>query len=184
MGKFFHTNDLGFIKTISEEVVDYLVEQWATLYKLSVGESKVNIYGESLGKIYHSPATLMCLVERDPRNITYDGFGPDVEQPIEFRFNRQRLRTHEIPYIKDIHGQPTPVGSIQNLKYGYPEIGDIVFYDGQYYEIANVRENRLIGGMTTMYDKYNTESEDTRMELIASAFLVRKSQVQIEDNHY
>lgn len=184
MAKFFHSNDLAFLKTISEEVVDYVVEQWTTLFKTSVGETRTNLYGESMGKIYHAPATLMCIVERDPRNITYDGFGPDVEQTIEFRFNRQRLRTHEIPQLQTINNVDIPAHAIQNAKFGYPEIGDILSFDGQYYEIANVKENKLIGGSPLMFPNGSSDSDDTRMELIASAFLVRNSEVQIQDRIY
>ena len=64
MAKFFHSKDLDFIKTIAEEVVDYVVQQSVTLFKVSVGETKTNLYGESLGKVYHQPANLMCIIQR------------------------------------------------------------------------------------------------------------------------
>ena len=43
MPKFFNAKDIDFIKTISEEVVDYVVEQAVTLFKISVGETKTNL---------------------------------------------------------------------------------------------------------------------------------------------
>ena len=92
MPKFFHSRDLEFIKTIAEEVVDYVVETTITLFKISVGESKTNLYGESLGKIYHAPANLMCIVDRENTTSNYDEFGPDTQQNVEFRFNKERLR--------------------------------------------------------------------------------------------
>ena len=48
MPKFFNARDLDFIKTISEEIVDYVVEQAIVLFKVSVGETKTNLYGESI----------------------------------------------------------------------------------------------------------------------------------------
>jgi hypothetical protein len=71
MPKFFNSRDLNFIKTIAEEVVDYVVEQAVVLFKVSVGETKTNLYGESLGKVWHAPATLMCIVDREPSNVVY-----------------------------------------------------------------------------------------------------------------
>jgi len=182
MAKFFHSRDLSFIKTISEEVVDYVVEQAITLFKMSVGETKTNLYGESLGKVYHAPANLMCIIEREPQNPEYEGMGLDVTQLIEFRFNRERLRTHELPYLRDISGTKIPVGAIQNTTYGYPEAGDIIAFDGNYYEINHIRENnRLVGGSPRIYDTVTQQFDDARMELIAPALLVRNSQVQIQD---
>jgi len=186
MPKFFNAKDLDFIKSISEEVVDYVVEQAVVLFKVSVGETKTNLYGESLGKIWHEPATLMCIVDREPSNVVYEGFGADKQQAVEFRFNRQRLReiSHSIPKVRDVNGTLVPVGAIQNEQYGYPEIGDVILFDGTYYEIDNVRQSQVIGGSPEIYDQESNQFDDARMNLIATAFMVRRSQVQIEDRTY
>ena len=181
MPKFFNARDLNFLKTIAEEVVDYVVEQAVVLFKVSVGETKTNLYGESLGKVWHAPATLMCIVDREPNNVVYEGFGGDKSQAVEFRFNRQRLRTETLPKLRDVNGTLIPAGAIQNEQFGYPEIGDVILFDGAYYEIDNVRQSQLIGGSPEIYDKESGEFEDTRMNLIATAIMVRRSQVQIED---
>ncbi len=184
MPKFFHNRDIDFIKTISEEVVDYVVEQWITLFKMSVGESKTNLYGESLGKVYHAPATLMCIVDREPQSIIHEGFGPDKEQAVTFAFNRQRLRTHEIPDVHTINNQLIPAEAIQNSEFGYPQIGDIIIFDNSYYEIGQVTQEKLIGGSPLAFPSGSTESDDNRMGLIATAHKVRKSTIQIEDRIY
>lgn len=172
------------MKTISEEVVDYVVEQWITLFKMSVGESKTNLYGESLGKVYHAPATLMCIVDREPQNIIYDGFGPDKSQTVTFSFNRQRLREHEIPQFHTSDNRELPADAIQNTQYGYPQIGDIVIFDNTYYEIDLVKQEKLLGGSPLTFPSGSTESDDNRMSLIVQAHMVRKSAIQIEDRIY
>lgn len=187
MPKFFNPNDIKFLKTISEEVVNFVVEQWVTLLKVSVGESKTNLYGESIGKIYHAPASLMCIVDREPQSITHDVFGPDVEQAVEFRFNRLALRdgsVGELPMVTTVNGVDIPANSIQNTKFGYPEQGDIIVFDGSYYEIGQVKEHMLLGGIQRQFVSGSTESEDTRMSLIAIAYKVRRSAIQIEDRIY
>lgn len=186
MPRFFNAKDLDFIRTISEEIVDYVVEQAVVLFKVSVGETKTNLYGESLGKIWHAPATLMAIIDREPSNVVYEGFGADKNQLVEFRFNRQRLReeSYNIPKVRDINGTLIPVGAIQNEQFGYPEIGDVILFDGAYYEIDNVRTSALVGGSPQIYDQESGEFEDARMQLIATAVMVRRSQVQIEDRTY
>lgn len=184
MPKFFNARDLDFIKTIAEEVVDYVVEQAVVLFKVSVGETKTNLYGESLGKVWHAPATLMTIVDREPQNVVYEGFGADKSQLVEFRFNRQRLRTETLPQLRDVNGTLIPADAIQNSQFGYPEIGDVILFDGSYYEIDNVRQSQLIGGSPEIYNKETNTFEDARNNLIATAIKVRKTQVQIEDRTY
>ena len=186
MPKFFNSKDLDFIKTISEEVVDYVVEQAVTLFKVSVGETKTNLYGESLGKVWRAPSTIMAIVDREPINVTYEGFGPDRQGLVEFRFNRQRIRetSYAVPKVRDINGTLVPTEAIQNLTVGYPEIGDVILFDGVYYELDNVRQSALIGGQPQIYNKETDTFEDTRNQLIGVAFMVRRSQIQIDDRIY
>ncbi len=183
MPKFFNAKDLDFIKTISEEVVDYVVEQAVVLFKVSVGETKTNLYGESLGKVWHAPATLMCIVDREPMNVVYEGFGADKQQAVEFRFNRERLRetSYSVPKVRDINGTLIPADAIQNTQYGYPEIGDIILFDDIYYEIDNAAESRLIGGQPEIYNSESSSFEDTKMQIVATAFMVRRSAIQIDE---
>lgn len=181
MPKFYNARDLNFIKTISEEVVDYVIEEAIVLFKMSVGETKTNLYGESLGKVWHAPTTMMAIIDREPNSVKYEGFGADQDQTVEFRFNRNRLRTHTIPKVRDINGVLVPTDAIQNAEKGYPEIGDVILFDKSYYEIQNVVESKLVGGSSEIYNKETNQFEDARMELIASAVMVRRSQVQIED---
>ena len=186
MPKFFNARDLDFIKTIAEEVVDYVVEQAIVLFKVSVGETKTNLYGESLGKVWRAPSTLMCIVDREPINIVYEGFGADKQGLVEFRFNIQRIRetSYAVPKVRDINGTLIPTEAIQNVEVGYPEIGDVILYDGIYYELDNVREPQWIGGSPEIYDKETNKFEDASNQLIATAIMVRRSQVQIEDRTY
>jgi hypothetical protein len=142
------------------------------------------LYGESIGKVYRQPANLMCIVNREATTTNYDEFGPETQNTAEFRFNRQRLRTHEIPKILTINGTEVPADAIQNTITGYPEVGDVILFDEWYYEINNVQENVLIGGTPKMYNPETNTFEDTNAELIATGFLVRSSQIQIEERTY
>ena len=186
MPRFFNAKDLDFIKTIAEEVVDYVVESAVVLFKVSVGETKTNLYGESLGKVWREPSTLMCIVDREPANVIYEGFGADRQQAVEFRFNRMRLRetSYSVPKVRDVNGTLVPTEAIQNLTVGYPEIGDVILFDGAYYEIDNVREHQLVGGQPEIYDQTDGSFDDSRMVLTAVAFMVRRSQIQIDERIY
>ena len=124
MARFSLDRDIRFFKDISRELVDDVITTSVILYKLIIGESKTNLYGESLNKTYYSPVTLNCVIERDDTAVQYEGFVSDTTQGVQFRFNRFTLEGAEF----------------------YPEIGDIIFHNNAYFEIDNVREDQLIGG--------------------------------------
>jgi hypothetical protein len=124
MTRFSLERDIRFFRDISRELVDDVITTSVILYKLIIGESKTNLYGESLNKIYYTPVTLNCIIERDDTSVQYEGFGSDINQSVQYRFNRFTLEGAGF----------------------YPEIGDIIFHNDTYFEIDNVREDQLIGG--------------------------------------
>lgn len=74
-----------------------------------------------------------------------------------------------------------PTEAIQNVEVGYPEIGDVILYDGIYYELDNVREPQWIGGSPEIYDKESNKFEDASNQLIATGIMARRSQIQIDE---
>ena len=52
MARFTGPNDITLFKHFSEELVEDIVTTTIQLFKLSIHESRTNLYGESLGKQY------------------------------------------------------------------------------------------------------------------------------------
>ena len=92
---------------------------------LNSRERKTNLYGESLGKTYYQGLECAALISRDDTTANYEGFGSDISQNVEFRFNRVSLKETNF----------------------YPEIGDIIYFDSSYYEIDNTTEVQFVGGI-------------------------------------
>ena len=124
MARFTLDRDIRFFEGISAELVDAVIQTTVVLYKLIVGESKTNLYGESLNKTYYKGVETTSIIERDDTTANYEGFGADANQTVKFRFNRFTLQDNNF----------------------YPEIGDIIFHNDAYFEIDNVTEDQLIGG--------------------------------------
>lgn len=127
MPRFNLDRDIKFFNSIARELVDVVIETPVLIYKLLLQESRTNIYGESLNKVYATAVECSALIERDATSSNYDMSGPDTEQSVEFRFNRFTLKEREI----------------------YPEIGDYIYHNSAYFEITNVQEDQLIGGQVT-----------------------------------
>ena len=97
---------------------------------------------------------------------------------------RCRESSYSVPKVRDVNGTLVPTEAIQNLTVGYPEIGDVILFDGTYYEIDNVREHTLVGGQPEIYDQTDGSFDDSRMVLTAVAFMVRRSSIQIDERIY
>ena len=77
---FGSQKDFNVLSThISREILKDIVEQEIGYYKLSLNDTKANIYGEALDKVYLDPVKLNCLITRGDQVITVDDFGPDLD---------------------------------------------------------------------------------------------------------
>ena len=83
-----------------------------------------NFYGESLNKTWYPGVQLYALYSKNPEDVVYEGFGPEMQQNITFKLDRIMCEEKDV----------------------YPEVGDIIFFDTSYYEIDNTNEIQFIGG--------------------------------------
>ena len=151
MARFTLDRDIRFFEGISRELVDAVITTAVVLYKLVIENSKTNLYGESLSKTYYQGVECNAMIERQETLSTYEGFGADTSQNVQFRFNRFSLKD----------------------KGFYPEVGDIIFHNNGYFEIDNVTEDQLIGG------RVETGSGEA-FSIICSTFMSRRSSIQTE----
>jgi len=124
MPKFVLERDVDFFKSIARELVDDVVQNIITLFKINLNETKVNIYGEAMNKTWLPGVNLYALVDREPEGARYEGFGADTDQNITFKVDRFKCEEINV----------------------YPEVGDIIFYNNSYFEIDNTTEIQFAGG--------------------------------------
>ena len=132
--RFYSKKDIDTFDKFNKELVgnlstgkDGIINQPVIIYKVSVYDTEVNMYGEtSEGKVYNPGVQLTALVEADDQTTTTDEFGPDLQQNALFSFVRQSLV--DVSYVI--------------------EIGDVVEWNSGYWEISSISENQLVGGQT------------------------------------
>ena len=97
-GRFLPQRDVNLITRVSRELVgdaqnnkDGLINQECVVYKPSLQESAVNMYGEAAGgkKVYKNGVEMNALVAADDFDFNTDEFGPDAQQNVTFSFLRQ-----------------------------------------------------------------------------------------------
>lgn len=158
MPLFGSQHDFRLIRRMNRELLQDIIEQEVGFYKLSLNETVSNIYGEALEKTYYSPVKLHCLITRGDQVITVDDFGPDLSRQSSFAFLRDDLTDIDL----------------------VPEIGDIILWHENYYEVDTVRENQLFVGKD---DSYNLTDYGVRfgesISIICDTHLTRADRVGI-----
>ena len=145
--RFYSDRDYQTFLRMNKEVVNQLVDTTVVLYKMKTDMTATNSYGEATKKVWYKGVQVPCLIDRDQQNPQSDMETINFEQTVKFAFLKDELRTRQI----------------------YPEAGDIVDFDGQYYEIDNTNENQLIAGRV----EYNHS-------IVAECHLTRKTNLQLD----
>ena len=150
MSLFGTSRDTSLIRHINRELVNNIIEQQVGYYKISLDKTVSNIYGESNGKkFYNDPILVNCLIERTPPEYETSDFGSDVMQDVTARILRDDLLGIEIP-------DDQSAGAKYNF---YPEIGDVMLWQENYYEVDSVVENQLFVGKDPTYS-YSSDNND------------------------
>ena len=132
--RFYSQKDIDTFDKFNKELVgnlsseqDGIINQPVIIYKVSVTDTEVNMYGEtSQGKVFKPGVQIVALVTAEDQTTTTDEFGPDLQQNAEFSFIRQSLV--DINFVV--------------------EIGDVINWNNGYWEISSINENQLVGGQT------------------------------------
>lgn len=155
---FGSRRDFNLFTRINRELLSDVIEQEILYYKLSLEDTQVNIYGEGLEKFFWEPVKLNCLITRGDQVISVDEFGPDLTRDASFAFLRRDL--------EDVNT--------------VPEVGDIVLWHENYYEVDTVRENQLFVGRDNNYNftSYG-EQFGASISIIVDCHLTRADRVGI-----
>ena len=154
---FGSNRDFQLFVGINRELLKDVVEQEILLYKLSITDTDTNIYGEALQKTFLEPVKLNCLITRGDQVIDVDEFGPDLGREASFALLKQDLVDIQL----------------------VPEVGDIVMWHEDYYEVDTVRENELFYGRNNDYNLERTGGHGASISLILDSHLTRADRVGI-----
>ena len=129
MALFGGARVISLFNTLNQELLKDLIQTEVAYYKFVLSQTQINVYGEAPGKNYYEPMKIACLITRIDQSWSSDDFGSDVNQTHDFAFLKDEL--------KDI-----------NL---VPEIGDIILFRNNFFEVDERIENQLILGRDKDY---------------------------------
>jgi hypothetical protein len=155
---FGSVKDFNLFTGIARELLGNVIEQEILYYKFSLDNTQVNIYGEGMDKVFWTPVKLNCLITRGDQVITDDDFGPDLTREASFAFIREDLVDVNV----------------------VPEVGDIVLWHEDYYEVGTVRENQLFVGRDRSYNLTDYGSRfGSSVSIIVDCHLTRADKLGI-----
>ncbi len=124
MALFGGIRDAKFLASINAEIINAIVDTEIEFYKLNVEQSKSNIYGEAERKSYYDSVLIPCLITKDDKSSVMDDYGHSYTRTGKFAISRDLLEK---------------IGM-------YPQPGDIILWDNEYFEIDNVDANQYFTG--------------------------------------
>ena len=154
---FGSNRDFDLLVNINRELLKDIVEQEILIYKLSIADTSTNLYGEALEKTYLEPVKLNCLITRGDQIYNVDEFGPDLGREASFALLRRDLEDIQL----------------------VPEVGDIVMWHEDYYEVDSVKENQLFYGRNNNYNVERASGYGESISLVLDCHLTRADRVGI-----
>jgi hypothetical protein len=124
MALFGGIRDSKFLASINSELLNSVIDTEIELYKLHIEQSNSNIYGESENKTYYDSILIPCLITKQGKTAAQDDYGHTYTRTAQFAITRDILVRANI----------------------YPEVGDIILWDNEYYELDNVDANQYFAG--------------------------------------
>jgi len=158
---FGSNRDFDLLVNINRELLKDIVEQEVLYHKLSLDDLEVNLYGESLQKSYWNAIKMYCLITRGDQVYDVQEFGPDLGRSASFAFIRQDLVDSNL----------------------VPEVGDVVEWHNDFYEVDTVRENTLFLGRDKSYNLSSYASGfGSSLSIIVDCHLTRAERVGITES--
>jgi hypothetical protein len=158
MPLFNSKRDASFLYKVVNELVSDIVDTRVAVYKLSLSDTKTNIYDESDKKIYFTPVIVPALINRMERTFEGTEFGQDYTQTCDFAFIREQLKEYDV----------------------LVEVGDIIEFNGEWWEVDSIQDNQYFGGKNPDY----ATSENRwglSVSIVANCHLTRRSHIHIEE---
>lgn len=160
---FGRSRDIDMFSNINKELLGEIIEQKVGYYQVVLEETPSNIYSENQNKTFRGPVLINCLLERGDYTSNNDDFGVDVNRPLTVRFFKPHLISANV----------------------VPQIGDIILWNEDYYEVDLVNENQLVVGKDPNYayvDENGVPDTGTSLSIILTCHYCREEKVGLRED--
>tara|TARA_Y100000004_G_scaffold150524_1_gene172815 strand:- start:868 stop:1413 length:546 start_codon:yes stop_codon:yes gene_type:complete len=158
MALFGGSRDISLFNTVNSELLKDIIQTEIAYYKFALEQTKINVYGEAPGKNYFEPLKIACLINRSDQSWSSDDFGSDVNQSVDFLFLKDELKSINL----------------------MPEVGDLLLYRNNFYEVDSKIENQLILGQDPDYSlSVETTDHGSSFSIVLSTHISRVEKLNL-----
>lgn len=158
---FGGNRDVRLFSSLNQELLHDIISQEVGYYKIDLDKSNVNVYGEGIEKYYKDPVLITCLIERGDFGFQNTDTTLNVNRIITARFFREDLTCADV----------------------VPEVGDVMMWNEDYFEVDNINENQLVVGKDPSYSYSDgTENFGSSWSIIVKAHYTRPDKFEISKN--
>ena len=154
MPLFGGARDISLFRTMNRELIDNIIQTEIGYYKFVLADSIINVYGESEDKTYYEPLLISCLITKEDQVWNEREFGPDITQQMTFAFLKADMKEKDL----------------------VPEIGDILLFNNDFFELNSLIENQFFAGK----NPDNSMNKDTDGFGVSLSIIGKASKTRIE----
>tara|TARA_R110002012_G_scaffold217939_3_gene389186 strand:+ start:2646 stop:3173 length:528 start_codon:yes stop_codon:yes gene_type:complete len=160
MALFGSARDASLVRSINREIINRYIDTEIAFYKLSLNDTKANMYDEADSKIYYSPMRINCLALKEEKTYTGED-AYDSTRIGEFAFLRDDLKVKNIII----------------------EEGDVLEWDNEFYEIDGVGASQYWTGRNPDTDFSADERGEFGLSIAVkvTAHVTRRNRLNIQE---
>jgi len=177
MALFGSSRDISFFRKVNRELLNEIIDTRCDIFKHSIFDSKENLYGEALNKVFKTGVRVAGLIEKGEKDWSSDELGSDYSRTVKFSFLRDDLASLEIGSAQNTLN---PNANAQDADI-YLEVGDIIYWDGHYNEVDTVGSGQYLFGRNPESD-IDDANFGANWSVIADTHQMRKSKINTLEN--
>ena len=158
MALFGGERDISLFRNLNKELINKWIDTSVDIFKASVVDTKENLYGEALNKVFFPAVRVGSLIDKESSDWSADELGSDYERQAKFSFLRDTLKD-----IADL----------------FLEAGDIIHWDDRYWEIDSTSSSQYYSGKNPSTD-YLGGTHGWNVAVICNTHETRRSTVNLE----
>ena len=172
MALFGSARDISFFRHVNRELINEIIDQRCDIFKHSIFDSKENLYGEAISKVFKPGVRVAGLITPSDIEWTTDELGATYNKQITFAFLRDDLASLELGSTNNTL-LPNENAQAANT---FLEIGDVLFWDNKYSEVDTIKASQYLFGKNSN-DDINLGTHGASWSVIVETHVMRKSKI-------